>query len=106
MEYIKGSHLGEFYNNESQDHISQQHMAEKVIGLLNNLTELKMTHGDLKMTNILIDHDRPLLIDLDGMKEHRISFRLRSALKNEIERFMRNWQDNPQVYQLFHSLKS
>lgn len=104
MEYIKGPHLGEFYN---QTELNETHhsMAGNVIALLNNLTELKMTHGDLKKTNILIENERPVLIDLDGMKEHRSRFKLRAALKKEIERFMRNWQDNPQVYELFNALK-
>ena len=79
-------------------------MAESVINLLANLTELNITHGDLKMTNILIANERPVLIDLDGMKEHHFGFLLHLSLKKEIARFMRNWENQPPVYQLFAAL--
>ena len=63
------------------------------------------------MTNILIalsphaaNEKQPVLIDLDGMREHGSLFSFKRAFKNEIQRFMENWKNYPAVYDLFEKL--
>lgn len=103
MEYIEGPHVGEFLTNKvnSEEFVS---VAEKVIILLGNLFKLRLTHSDLKMTNILIHQNQPFLIDLDGMVEHRTKLSLKKAYRNSLKRFMRNWEQRPSVKALFEKL--
>jgi tRNA A-37 threonylcarbamoyl transferase component Bud32 len=105
MEYIEGEHAGEFFANNRDDNPHSRFVAQQMIALFENLARLRITHGDLKMTNILIARQlKPMLIDLDGMYEHKNQFRFKLAFHREIKRFMINWQDNPTVYNMFELL--
>lgn len=103
-EYVDGLHAGEYFANFQPDDKRYTLIAERILKLLKNLSEIRITHGDLKMTNILIEKDRPVLIDLDGMREHKTQFRFKHLFKKEIQRFMKNWEDQPAVHALFDNL--
>lgn len=75
---------------------------EVVSKLLKNLLKLSVTHGDLKLSNILMDKQgQPLLIDFDGAKEHRSPYRLKEAWQREISRFLRNFNGQPALQHAF-----
>ena len=104
MENVLGMHIGEYF---SQSHLTDQNkkmMADKIVQLFNQLAQLRLTHGDLKMTNMLIRDGEPVLIDLDGMQEHSCSFGFKQAFRKELNRFLENWKDQPALYQLFEGL--
>lgn len=103
MEYVTGSHLGH-YSTENLDEGFLNEIATRLLTLLNNLKEMHLTHGDLKMTNILINGRTPILIDLDGMRRHRWGAALQKAFTADLKRFMDNWKNNPGVYALFAKL--
>ncbi|EKD53706.1 MAG: hypothetical protein ACD_60C00160G0028 [uncultured bacterium] len=100
MEYINGAHLGEYFQEE-QLKDTHEAVALRIMTLFKNLAKLNMSHGDLKMTNILIENDSPILIDLDGMKEHCSKKETARAYKKEIKRFMQNWTTRPLIKKLF-----
>jgi tRNA A-37 threonylcarbamoyl transferase component Bud32 len=100
MEYVEGEHSGEYFAASVRDTDAAATTANKIISLLENLAKLHLTHGDLKMTNILFEKQSPILIDLDGMHEHH-SLWCRLAFHQEIKRFMKNWRDRPTIYALF-----
>jgi tRNA A-37 threonylcarbamoyl transferase component Bud32 len=104
MEYIDGMHLGDYFANYHESDAHFEKIAVRVIVLLNNLTKLKVSHGDLKMTNILLQHERPVLIDLDGMQEYKSQAIANRAYKKEIKRFMKNWLNKPRIKILFERL--
>ena len=105
MEYIEGEHAGEFFAHNHEDNAHSRFVAQQMIALFESLARLRITHGDLKMTNILIARQlKPMLIDLDGMYEHKNQFRFKLAFHREIKRFMLNWQDNPTIYNMFELL--
>lgn len=100
MEYIEGPHIGDYLTNpDNKEHFVA--VAKRVLVLLNNLGKLSLSHGDLKMTNILISKERPFLIDLDGVVEHFIPFTARHGHRRAFKRFMRNWDQNQEVSRLF-----
>lgn len=101
MEYIDGPHIGEYFREFSHDNNALAAMAQSMKILIANLSELRITHGDLKMTNILVKNHIPYLIDLDGISEHSTQKSLRIAMLNEIQRFMRNWEQSPPVLAMF-----
>jgi tRNA A-37 threonylcarbamoyl transferase component Bud32 len=101
MEYVKGEHSGEYFAGTMRDTDWAAATAGKIISLFENLAKLLITHGDLKMTNILFEKHRPVLIDLDGMREHQTFLGFRLAFHKEIKRFMKNWRERPTIYALF-----
>lgn len=104
MEYVPGKNIGDYFNHyQSHDERFQQ-IALHVLTLLKNLKELRITHGDLKKTNILIQNDYPVLIDLDGMRCFQSTLLFKRAFRHDLHRFMRNWDHHSTIYQLFSQL--
>jgi len=54
----------------------------------------RITHGDLKDTNIFITENGPVLIDLDGMKVHSWKLLFKINRYKDIARLTRNKQVN------------
>ncbi len=91
-EYIAGPHAGEYFQKYQVDENQSKRMVRQIALLLKNIAQLEMTHGDLKITNILINNnDQPVLIDLDGTVEHLSLSGLRNTLQHEIKRFLKNF---------------
>lgn len=102
-EYIAGIHAGEFFRqaNTNEEHIFS--MVKKITVLLRGIAKLKITHGDLKLTNILINQqNQPVLIDLDGAQEHASFSSLRNAWRKEIKRLLENFQTQPHIAEKFN----
>ncbi len=104
MEYVKGKHIGDYFANYREQDSRLVKVAERVAALLKNLTRLRLSHGDLKMTNILICQEAPVLLDLDGVMEHRSKRETKRAYKKEVKRFMKNWESHPNVRELFERI--
>jgi tRNA A-37 threonylcarbamoyl transferase component Bud32 len=101
-EYVSGGHAGEFFLKHRGDAEKTKHMIESIVGVLKNTAKLEFTHGDLKITNILVDKDdQPILIDLDGAAEHLSLSSLRSSWRKEIKRFLQNFADMPILKEKF-----
>jgi tRNA A-37 threonylcarbamoyl transferase component Bud32 len=62
---------------------------------------LKLSHGDMKATNIKVLDGKPYLIDLDSMQQHAWDFLAKKRHAKDLKRFMRNWQDQPTLYNTF-----
>ena len=67
----------------------------EIVGILCKLRDKRISHGDLKATNILLSDQGPVLIDLDAMRQHKTETTYQQAARKDINRFLRNWQDNP-----------
>ncbi len=104
MEYIKGQHAGEFFSRHQVENPIYAQVANRILTLFNDMAELNLIHGDLKMTNILIQHEKPIIIDLDGMKEYKNTVLFKRAFNKEILRFMKNWEYSPGLKTLFNDL--
>ncbi len=104
MEYVNGIDLAQLFAKYKEDDVYFEKMARRFLNVLDNLTKLRISHGDLKATNILIERDRPIMIDLDGMKEHANQLQINRAYKKEIKRFLQNWDNRPSVKALFQRL--
>ena len=93
MEYISGEHAGHYLDRENSDE-KKSSLMNAMISLLKQMLALHMTQSDLKITNILIDkNENPVLIDLDGAKEHRSQASLDRAFQKDIDRFLKNFED-------------
>jgi len=101
MEKVNGLHLGDYLMLVNNDEAAKAKIASRTKQMLASLSKLKITHGDLKMTNILVENNRPVLIDLDGMQEHKNKHSLIKKTIKERQRFLENWSFDPQLQQLF-----
>lgn len=104
MAHVEGQHLSDYFKNYRPDDAHFEKIAVRVLALFKNIAKLKMSHGDLKATNILIERDQPVLLDLDGMKEHKTQRKANQAYKRDMKRFMKNWNNQPMVKALFERL--
>jgi tRNA A-37 threonylcarbamoyl transferase component Bud32 len=73
-EYIEGQKLSDFLRDSDVSKEKRLETIQKIKRLIEKLGKYRITHGDLKHTNILITDKGPVLTDLDGMKVHRWSW--------------------------------
>ena len=102
-EYIKGKNARQFFLDAKAEEAKT--LAESIINLFYKLKSLKISHGDMKATNIIIHDDKPFLIDLDSMKWHKRELRFSHAWKKDMKRFMKNWDKSPELAGLFKRLQ-
>ena len=105
--YIEGIKALEFFTHETV-HEDIQSIAEKITAMFNTLATAWISHRDLNLSNILLLDNQPWLIDLDSMKSHRWSWIAKRSAQRELNRFIRNCQETPEVprtvISLFQSL--
>ncbi|MBX3708523.1 MAG: hypothetical protein KIT56_01380 [Gammaproteobacteria bacterium] len=103
-EYVSGEHVGDFFMRNFTKYEKTTEMIKRISVLLKCVAKIEVTHGDLKITNILIDsNEQPVLIDLDGAAEHFTLSSLRKAWRKEIARFLENFSSNPAMYKKFEA---
>jgi len=80
-EYIEGQELRNFLRDNKTSEEERSIAMRQVKNLLDKMGKYRITHGDLKHTNILVTENGPVLTDLDAMKVHRWNWihRLRQA---------------------------
>lgn len=104
MEYIPGDHALQYFEDNQQDHQKSKQMIQRIAHLLKSFYETEISHGDLKITNLLVDkNDEPVIIDLDGAKEHSTIASLRLAWRKDRKRFLRNFAAWPSLHKSFES---
>ncbi len=59
----------------------------------------------MKATNIIIHNYKPYLLDLDSMKAHKNKYMFMRAWQKDMKRFMKNWNDLPEINQLFELMQ-
>ena len=70
-QYVLSQNLHAFLNDKAVTEDRRRDIMTQIEKLLNRLTRNRITHGDLKQTNILVTTDGPVLTDLDSMRTHR-----------------------------------
>lgn len=69
--------------------------------LFASLIKHRISHGDLKGTNLFWVNNQWTLIDLDAVKQHSCIHSFKRAYAKDRARFLRNWTKDSQLYQLF-----
>lgn len=99
-EYLDAPDAAVFFSNEP-DQSSIDDAVRHVVLLFYRMYLLKISHGDMKATNLKLFKGVPWLIDLDSMRQHHCdNFALKAHVK-DLKRFMKNWQDAPSLYNAF-----
>lgn len=102
-EFVAGMDAAEYFTAE-QKAGAWEAMAVKIADLVSKLKLCKISHGDLKVNNILIVDQKPWLIDLDDTRQHCLQFFAERAMKKDLQRFMNYWQDNNIIRALFETV--
>jgi tRNA A-37 threonylcarbamoyl transferase component Bud32 len=76
-------------------------VARQVLELLAQLGQCHISHGDMKGSNIILSGNGPVIIDLDAMQEHSVNRVYRRMRRRDLQRFMRNWDDCPEIARFF-----
>ncbi len=89
--------------NRPDAEVSPRHLY-LITQLFTALRATRISHGDLKANNLLIDNDHLAIIDLDAMRFHRWECTFRRAQRRDMERFMRNWTGNSAIAKQFAAI--
>jgi serine/threonine protein kinase len=106
-EYIEGTLLVHYFANQTDgSHPCREldQLKTNTIKLFRSLRARKLSHGDLKASNIILSGDRLYLIDLDAARAHKNKSSFSRAHQNDQARFMKNWASNAYAHQLFEPL--
>ena len=74
-------------------------MAREIVLLFATLHRLRISHGDLKATNLLWHEGRLLVIDLDAVVQHRSARSHARAWQKDRVRLLRNWPSSSVLHQ-------
>ena len=92
-EYVPGPDIQAFLrDNDVNGEI------EAIVKILSELRLERISHGDLKATNFIVSSSGPVIIDLDGMREHGSDVTFSRAFDQDIDRFLKNWTDAPDIH--------
>lgn len=83
--------------NEAQ----QLKVAEAVNDAFDKMKAARLTHGDLKASNLMWSNDKLFFIDLDAAQRHRNPVTWLKGHKKDRKRFLKNWQGNRQLLAIF-----
>lgn len=100
QEFIAGMPAGDYFEAEQKSG-AWIAVASQIAELIKKLQLNKISHGDLKVTNIIIFNQQPMLIDLDDTHQHLWQKSAKRAIQKDIQRFMSYWQNNPIIKHLF-----
>lgn len=107
MEAASGDDLLSIVNNNTLSDDELKTVASKLENTFDRMRDLKITHGDMKATNILVDENLELkLIDIDAAKQHCSSSRFLKAKEKDRLRFLANWKNKPLALDIFGSVYS
>ena len=98
-EYVEGPRAVDFF--KGSDLHRKLAVARGIAEIFEKLQLARISHGDMKATNIIIHHHQPVLVDLDVMHVHISRRRFDAAHRKDIRRFFKNWIGSPEVDALF-----
>ena len=87
-QYIEGQKLYDFLKDDNVTQEQRSTTTQQVKNMLDKLAKYRITHGDLKHSNILVTKTGPVLTDLDGMKVHRWHWMCKARQAKDLERLM------------------
>ncbi|SNR94668.1 Lipopolysaccharide kinase (Kdo/WaaP) family protein [Methylobacillus rhizosphaerae] len=101
-EYVEAHDAKMFFADQTVDVEVKQRVAMLIVQLFYQLYCLQLEHGDFKASNLLIQGEQPILIDLDSMRQYGDVKRFQRRHVRDLRRFMRNWQNNETVRYIFN----
>lgn len=101
-DYVKGISAREYFQQPAFK--DGNNPGQQILRMLEQLKSGRISHGDMKATNIIIHDGKAFLIDLDGITLHKTRACFARARRKDVKRFMKNWTRLPEVAKLFRTL--
>jgi tRNA A-37 threonylcarbamoyl transferase component Bud32 len=101
MEYVAGPTARDLFADAAPLSGGQAAARDGIAMLLRALWELRISHGDMKATNIIVSGEGPVLLDLDALHSCRTAAGARRTRHRDLRRFLENWRDRPDLQQAF-----
>ncbi len=102
--FIPGRSLLEVIESREVSNDQLVDLAKQFTRIWQTLGQLRAGHGDMKASNFIVDARGKLwLIDLDGLRIYSSAALLRRERRNDLVRFMLNWQERPEVAAIFRA---
>ena len=95
-EYSPGKNLLDLL---SPDQAPAGDVARAIVSLFSTLYALRISHGDLKATNLLFHDGKVVVIDLDAVRQHGTENSYVRAWRRDRERLLRNWPESSTLRQ-------
>ena len=92
-EYSDGKDLLTAVRSTVSSPIDPSHLPALTAKLVDQLIGANISHGDMKATNFIVTSNGIQLIDLDAMQIHSSSAKAVVAIKSDIDRLLRNWDE-------------
>jgi tRNA A-37 threonylcarbamoyl transferase component Bud32 len=99
-EYIDAPDAADFFT-KTRNKVQRAEAVHNMATQFYRLNLLKISHGDMKATNIKMQGAQPVFIDLDAMRQHTFSWSAERAHVRDLRRFMQNWQNDNALYNAF-----
>jgi tRNA A-37 threonylcarbamoyl transferase component Bud32 len=100
-EYVDGVGSHHWFLDATTTAEEKADVAGRIARLFRQLQTRRISHGDLKASNILVAGKEVMLIDLDSMRGFGAEKGFQRAWKRDLRRFMANWQGAPELAKLF-----
>jgi tRNA A-37 threonylcarbamoyl transferase component Bud32/2-polyprenyl-3-methyl-5-hydroxy-6-metoxy-1,4-benzoquinol methylase len=97
-EHVDGRRLYDILRDNNITQKERSIACQQLTALLGELDKYRITHGDLKHTNILITEAGPMLTDLDAMKAHRLNWTHKIRRARDRARFVRETDTTPRRF--------
>ena len=88
----------------TMSNVDQQSVLTQMKDAFKKMRAAKLTHGDMKATNIMWVDGELFFIDLDAARKHRFMSTWRRSHVKDVKRFIKNWKGQPQLLALFNEL--
>ena len=96
-DYVEGTTLFDLVRDHNPKPDQLEELAMRFSQIWQGLGRLRLTHGDMKATNYIVDSERKIwMLDLDGMRRRRMGLIWKRQREKDRRRFMKNWQDLPE----------
>jgi tRNA A-37 threonylcarbamoyl transferase component Bud32 len=102
-EYVDGVGSHQWFLDATTTPEAKADVAGRIARLFRQLQTQRISHGDLKASNILVVGREAMLIDLDSMRGYETEKGFRNPWQRDLRRFMANWQGLPELAKLFES---
>ena len=100
-ECVQGENIQTLCKQPVKDSIDTQLASASIVALLQQLARCRISHGDMKASNFILSAHGAAVIDLDAMREHVSDAVFHRLQQRDLNRFMRNWEDCPDVAAFF-----
>lgn len=91
-EHIKGTNLLELAQQDHAEERIPANFVDKFKHLLSVFRDYRISHGDMKASNFILQDDKLYVLDLDAMQRYKSKDAFINLMQKDRERFSQNWQ--------------